>query len=113
MQKRNSKPFFASLLIASTLMGGLGQLLFKEGLDSSGAHLVVFIVVGLVVYALSTLIYFYTLSRRSLSWSYSFGGLSYIFASILAFLVLGEPVSPLRWIGIGIIAVGTAVIGLS
>ncbi len=110
---KDSKLFFALILVFSTLLGGAGQLLFKAGLSSSGLYLVAYLVAGLVLYGVSTLAYFYTLSRRSLSWAYSFGGLSYIFASIFAFSFLGEPVSPLRWAGILVIAIGTAVIGLS
>ncbi len=113
MKGYSSKAFFAVLLVVSTLLGGLGQFLFKEGLDNTGFYLVLYIAIGFLVYAISTVFYFYTLSRKSLSWSYSFGGLSYIFASILAFLLLGEGISPLRWVGILVIAVGTAVIGLS
>ena len=113
MKERNSKAFFAAVLIASTLLGGLGQFLFKEGLVNHGGLFVAYLGIGLAIYAISTALYFYTLSRRSLSWAYSFGGLSYIFASVLAFMLLGESVSPLRWLGILVIAVGTAVIGLS
>ncbi len=113
MRRNESKAFFVLILVVGTLLGGLGQFLFKEGLDNSGLLLAAYLVAGLVIYGMSTLIYFYALSRRSLSWAYSFGGISYIFASVLAFLLLGESVTPLRWLGIAVIAVGTAVIGLS
>jgi drug/metabolite transporter (DMT)-like permease len=110
---RESKMFFALILVFSTLLGGAGQLLFKAGLESAGLYIAVYLFFGLILYGISTLAYFYTLSRRSLSWAYSFGGLSYIFASVFAYAFLAEPVSPLRWIGILVIAIGTAVIGLS
>lgn len=113
MVKHYSKSFFALLLIASTLLGGAGQFLFKYGLNDSGIALVFYIVLGFLVYAVSTALYFYVLSRKSLSWAYGFGGLSYIFASVLAFLALGEIISPLRWLGIAVIAIGTAVVGFS
>lgn len=48
-----------------------------------------------------------------LSWAYSMGGLSYIFAVLLAHLALGESVPFLRWVGVLVIAVGVAMIGLS
>jgi EamA-like transporter family. len=103
----------ALVLVFSTLLGGLGQVLFKMGLDAEEPYLIALIAAGLAVYAVSTVAYFYALSRKSLSWAYGFGGLSYIFASILALLLLGEAITPVRWVGIGIIAIGTAIIGVS
>ena len=113
MTSKDSKSYYVMILIVSTLLGGIGQFLFKDGLDSVGIGFAGYLLLGLVIYGISVILYLYTLSRRSLSWTYSFGGLSYIFASALAFLLLGESISPLRWIGIVVIAVGTAVIGLS
>lgn len=113
MGRYNSKAFFAIALAVSTLLGGLGQFFFKEGLNDAGLSLALYILLGFAIYAVSTAIYFYVLSRKTLSWTYSFGGLSYIFASILAFLLLGEGITLLRWMGILVIAIGTAVIGLS
>ncbi len=101
------------LLVFSTLLGGIGQVLFKKGLLGSGALLVAYLFAGLVAYGLSTLVYFYVLGRKNLSWAYSFGGLSYVFASVMAYFLLGEGITPLRWFGILLIAVGTAFIGFS
>ncbi len=108
-----SKSFFVALLVFSTLLGGAGQVLFKAGLSNSGYALLTYIVMGFVVYGISTLAYFYALGRKNLSWAYSFGGLSYIFASIMAYFLLGESISELRWLGILIIAAGTVLIGFS
>lgn len=57
--------------------------------------------------------YFYVLSMTNLSWAYSFAGLGYIFASILAFAFLGEQVPPLRWFGITVVSLGTLMVGIS
>lgn len=112
---KNGKVFFSVLLVASTFLGGLGQLLFKLGLrDLSMANVFLYyLAIGISAYVASTVIYFYVLSRRNLSWAYSFGGLSYIFASLFALFILGEAISPLRWLGIGIIVAGVALIGIS
>ncbi len=111
----NGKIFFVLMLVGSTFLGGLGQLLFKLGLRSLGIPgiFAYYLSIGIVAYLVSTVIYFYVLSRKSLSWVYSFGGLSYIFASFFAFFILGEAISPLRWFGIGAIVVGVALIGIS
>jgi uncharacterized membrane protein len=111
---KNDKIFYALILIVSTLLGSVGQLLFKLGVDASGIELIaLYIIGGAVAYGIATLIYLYILGRSHLSWAYGFVGFSYIFTTLLAFSVLGETIMPARWIGVVIIAIGTALIGLS
>ncbi|MDE1855459.1 MAG: hypothetical protein KGH57_04045 [Candidatus Micrarchaeota archaeon] len=107
------KMVFVLLLLTSTLLGAAGQLFFKIGVTSGFSGLVEFVALGLVAYGVSTVIYFYVLSRTHLSWAYGFTGLSYIFASVIAYLFLGELIPALRWEGILIITLGTVLIGLS
>lgn len=107
--KTHSKRTLLMILLLSTFLGSLGQLAFKVGLMTSAWY----IFAGLMAYAISTVIFLYVLSRTHLSWTYGIGGLSYVFASILAFFVLGEQITPVRWVGIIVIAVGTALVGLS
>jgi len=111
-QQQTRKAIIAMILVASTFLGGLGQFLFKLGL-SSHSHIIfaTLIFLGIVSYLISTAFYFFALSRANLSWVYSFGGLSYIFASLFAMLI--EPIPAFRWVGIITIAVGTALIGIS
>lgn len=110
----NEKKVFAMLLVVSTLLGSVGQLLFKIALLNSNIILFLFyLLIGLFFYSVATIIYFYILGRTHLSWVYGFGGLSYLFTSILAVLILNEPLTQMRLIGIVIIASGTALIGLS
>jgi len=103
---------FALILLGSTFLGALGQVFFKMGVMQSSI-LYTYVAIGLVFYLASTVVYFYVLSRTHLSWSYGFTGLSYIFASFIAFAFLGEQVPILRWLGIIVIAIGTALIGVS
>jgi uncharacterized membrane protein len=110
---KNDKKVYVGMLLASTILGALGQILFKIGVVSSTLGLIGYIALGAVLYVISTIIYFYVLGRTHLSWAYGFTGLSYIFASAIAFLFLGEAVPTLRWIGIAIIALGTVLIGIS
>ncbi len=110
---QHDKRTHAGLLLISTTLGAAGQLLFKIGVGSAFGKLVVFLGAGVAAYLLSTVIYLYVLGRRHLSWAYGFSGLSYIFASLAAFLFLGESVPFLRWVGIVVIAIGTALIGVS
>ena len=111
---RDRKTYFVIMLLVSTLLGSLGQLLFKVGVDSAAMYTIVaYIALGVVAYGVATLLYLYILGRSHLSWAYGFVGFSYIFTVILAFLVLGETVGLERWIGVFVIAAGTALIGFS
>ncbi len=111
---KDGKVGFALLLIASTSLGAVGQVLFKVAVVSAGtAAIAEYLVLGLAIYAMSTIIYFYVLSRSHLSWAYGFTGLSYVFASLIAASFLYETVPPLRWVGIAVITLGTIAIGLS
>ncbi len=111
---KGDKRIFAGFLLVSTLLGSVGQLLFKIGVDSGTAYAIAaYVLAGAAVYGAATLIYLYILGRAHLGWAYGFVGLSYTFTTLLAFFVLGEQVMPDRWIGVLIITFGTAMIGLS
>ncbi|MGC8587156.1 MAG: hypothetical protein ACP5K9_02610 [Candidatus Micrarchaeia archaeon] len=110
----DGKKLFALVLVFSTFLGAVGQLLFKMGVNSSSlAEFAILVSLGFISYAISTVMYFYVLSRAQLSWVYNFGGMSYIFTVFLALFVLNEAISPLRWTGIALIIIGVTAIGLS
>lgn len=108
MERRKTENI--TMLLGSTFLGAVGQLLFKYALS---VHMLYIISFGIIAYFVSTLIYFYVLTRANLSWAYSVGGLSYIFAVILAASLLAESVPPLRWLGVIIITVGVVFVGSS
>ncbi len=107
-EKRNS----ALILVGTTLLGALGQLLFKYAFVHNSMFIEWF-ALAVIAYGFSTIGYFYVLSRVHLSWAYGIGGLAYIFATFLAYFVLAESIPPLRWIGVIIITVGVVLIGFS
>lgn len=110
---RDAKPFLMLLMLVSSLIASGGQLLFKTGISSSGLAMAALVFAGIVAYGISTLAYLYTLSRRHLSWTYSFVGLSYVFTVVLSYFVLNENVGIFRMAGVAAIMVGTLFIGLS
>jgi uncharacterized membrane protein len=111
---KHNKALLSAFLLVSTFLGALGQLMFKIGVSSqTTSTLILYILGGGVFYLISTVFYFYVLSRAHLGWAYSFGGLSYIFTVLLALLVLNESIPALRWVGVLVIAVGVAFIGMS
>lgn len=68
---------------------------------------------GLFLFGISALFWLVVLSRVRLSVAYPIVGISYIVIVAFARFFLHENVPPLRWVGVFIIAVGIAVIGLS
>lgn len=101
-----------SVLLVSTFLGAAGQFMFKYSFLGVGfEHLAVFLIFGLLLYGISTVFYFYVLSRAHLTWVYGIGGLAYIFTVVLANFI--ETVPLLRWIGVIVITIGVALIGLS
>ncbi len=112
MTEKNPKTRNILVLVGSTLLGAVGQLLFKYSFFGiSAAHFYLFLALGLLAYIVSTVLYFYVLSRVHLVWAYGIGGLSYIFTIIFANFI--ENVPMLRWIGVVAIAAGVFLIGLS
>jgi uncharacterized membrane protein len=107
----DSKKISVALLVVSTVLGGVGQFLFKYAfLDRM---LALTLAAGLGAYAISTAIYFYVLSRVHLSWAYAITGISYIVAVVFAATLLMENVTPLRWAGVLVIAFGVVLVGIS
>ena len=68
---------------------------------------------GLTLFGISSLFWLVVLSRVPLSVAYPFVGISYIFVVGFARFVLHEHVPPARWIGVAVVALGIAIIGLS
>ncbi len=68
---------------------------------------------GLMLFGISSLFWLVVLSRVPLSVAYPFVGISYIFVVAFARFVLHEHVPPARWIGVAVVALGIAIIGLS
>lgn len=109
----NEKTKNLSMLLGSTALGAIGQLLFKYALPTNNGVLPLWLLGGFVAYIVSTLIYFYVLSRVHLSWAYGIGGLSYILATLFAYFILSEQVSLLRWAGVVVITIGVFFIAIS
>ncbi len=99
------------LLWGSALLAAVGQLLFKYSFTSS--FVAGWLALGVVAYGMSTVAYFYVLSRVHLSWAYGIGGLSYIFATVFAYFILIEDIPLLRWVGVIVITIGVILIGTS
>ncbi len=111
-------------LIATILLGALGQFFLKTAADSAGSHSTIIgfytgallnyrMFIALLCYGVSFLIWIKVLSLYELSYARPLVGIGYIITALLALFLLGERISPLRWLGICFIVTGIAVMSLS
>jgi multidrug transporter EmrE-like cation transporter len=119
----------AALLLVSVVFAIAGQLTLKSAMNEVGriggaevrAPMDTIVKVareprlwlGLFLFGISALFWIVVLSRVPLSVAYPFVGISYILVVLFSRLILHEHVPPLRWIGVAVVAVGIAVVGLS
>ena len=114
-----------SLIFTSIILNSIGQLLFKLGMNQIGvfdfsltniASLILKILIspalmgGLLLYFLSTGVWFLVLSRAEVSYVYPLISLSYIVTAAGGYWFLHEDVSPTRLLGTLIIIVGVVLI---
>lgn len=117
------------LVFFSVLCAISGQLLLKIGmtrLGPIGASVLAnplgtilpvvsspLVVLGLGCYVAGAISWLVVLSRLPLSLAYPVLAISYALIPILAWLLLGESVPGIRWIGIALISIGVVVVSQS
>lgn len=69
--------------------------------------------VGLVLFGISAIFWLVVLSRVPLSVAYPFVGISYVLIVVFSRFFLNEHVPATRWVGVLIVALGIAIVGLS
>lgn len=110
-----------SLLLGSVACDVIGQVCFKRGVGGTGegehpaslVHKVLhspWIALGVAVYALEFVLWFAALSRTELSIAFPFTALGYVGVVLASRLLLKEHVSMRRWVGVGTIVVGVALV---
>ncbi len=99
----------------AAFIGSIGQLEFKNGANNlqwdikmllTNYHLII----AVSVYALSTLLYVYALSKGSLSILYPVIATSYIWTMLFSKIFLKEQVGLTSWAGVFFILLGVALI---
>jgi len=115
------------LLVVSVGFAVAGQLTLKSamenvgriGRDSAFGEVIAraakepLLWAGLFLFGVSALFWLVVLSRVRLSVAYPVVGISYVVIVLFARFRLHEEVPPLRWLGVVVIALGIAIIGLS
>ena len=114
-------------ILIAVVLAVTGQLFVKKGLNvlgtmdfSSGifmAYLQVYksplVLIGTFIYLLSILFWIYALSKVELSFAYPFLALSYVLVILASWLILGEKIPFLRWLGLIVICIGVFIISRS
>ena len=100
----------------ASLLGGVGHVILAKGMKVVGAVAVgspvgrtlsnPWVLIGVALQAAFFFIYMALLSREDVSKVLPLTTLNYIIVALLAQLMLAEPVTPLRWTGIGFIVLG-------
>ena len=103
------------LTALSAFIGSIGQLEFKRGADNLQFDLKMLltnhhIILGVVVYSISTILYLYALNKEQLSIIYPIAATSYIWTTIFSKILLKETVGITSVIGIFFILLGVTLI---
>jgi drug/metabolite transporter (DMT)-like permease len=117
------------LISVMVIAGPLGNVLLSKGMKQAGnlsvwppaeaLHTALRVLATVPIWlGVASLLTFFLANILVLTWAdYSFvlpaSSVGYGVSALLGYLMLGEPVSPLRWLGIAIICLGVFVVGLS
>jgi drug/metabolite transporter (DMT)-like permease len=116
-----------ALILVMVIFGPLGDVLLSKGMKHVGAissftpanlpHLFSTVFSsGMIWLGISSLLAFFIAYTLVLSWAdYSFvqpaSSIAYGIVAVLGYVVLGEVVTPTRWIGVVIICLGVLIVG--
>jgi drug/metabolite transporter (DMT)-like permease len=104
------------LILVNIVLLVAGQTLWKIGIEKRPpitgvggvimAMLSPWVMAGIALYVIATVVWIYLLSKMPLSLLYPMQSLAYVAAVIIAIFVFREHVSVYRWVGVAIILVG-------
>jgi len=121
-------PASFGLVAAAVLLATLGQLLLKAGTNAVGAFAFTLenalpvglrlaleprILAGAACYTVGFVVWVMALSRVEVSVAYPMLSIGFALNALLAWWVLGEAVTPLRMLGIGVIILGVYLVARS
>ena len=111
-----------ALVLVASMLGGLGHVVLAKGMKLVGVATATgsplaralgnpWVVMGVALQAAFFFMYMALLSREDVSKILPLTTLSYLVVGLLAQFMLAEPVTPLRWTGIGFIVLGVLLVG--
>jgi undecaprenyl phosphate-alpha-L-ara4N flippase subunit ArnE len=97
------------LVMMSTMVEGFGQVFLKKSALEAGRRRF-WILLGIMVLMVEVVLYSGALHFLAVSTAFPLTSLSFVMVTVLSRWLLGETITPKRWIGVGLILVGTALI---
>ena len=98
------------LVVLCAIIEGFSQLFFKKSALAK-AHRLSWIGAGAALFILQALIYTAALRFVEISIAFPIGSIAYVVVAILSREVLNEPVTGVRWLGVGLIILGVSLLG--
>jgi drug/metabolite transporter (DMT)-like permease len=110
------------LVLVASLLGALGHVVLAKGMKLVGTATAAgtalertltnpWVLLGVGLQAAFFFMYMALLSREDVSKILPLTSISYLVVGLLAQFVLAEPVTPMRWTGIGFIVLGVLLVG--
>ncbi|MBS3136255.1 EamA family transporter [Candidatus Woesearchaeota archaeon] len=105
------------LVILATAFGSFGPLFLKKASSGISFHPMKIIrnknlILGISFYAVATVIFIPALKGGDLSLLYPLVALTYVWVSLISMKFLNEKMNRTKWLGIALILVGVAFIGM-
>ena len=117
-----------SLILLDVALNVVGQLSLKFGMSKMGnfslslpsltsvfarAAVNPFIILGVLCYGMGIMVWLVVLAKADVSYAYPMISLGYVFTAVLAWMLLGEHVTALRFVGILVTCLGVFIIARS
>ncbi len=138
-ERRETMLVALAILLVAIALGAVGQIFLKSGVslvkqkyaDQMGTSLAAvaddvpggyilksfittpLILIGFLCYGVSSMFYLVSLSKLDLSYAYPLIALSYVIVAVLSWKFLGEDLPPLRLVGLAVVLIGVALLGVS
>jgi drug/metabolite transporter (DMT)-like permease len=101
--------FGVLLVVVSTMVEAFGQIFLKKSsVDVERRRR--WILIGVAVLMAEIVLYSGALRFLAVSTAFPITSLSFVMVALLSRWLLGEEIAPLRWVGVGLILVGTSLI---
>ena len=101
--------FGVLLVVLSTAIEGFGQTCLKKSVLES-ARRRFWIGLGICIFIIDIILYSGALRFLPVSTAFPITSLSFVMVTLLSKWLLGETVTTTRWIGVGLILIGTSMI---
>jgi multidrug transporter EmrE-like cation transporter len=104
-------------IAVAVVLGSAAQLFLKAGTNAAPVDLKLAfdprILAGVACYAVSLIVWILALSKTPVSIAYPMVSLGFALNALLAWWLLGESVTPMRMLGIGVIIIGVVLVARS